>query len=177
MIKLPKYLPSDYVESIIRQQSYPKYRMMLRVMWATAMRVGELATLKLSDIDRNEWLIRLTGKGQKQRLIPLTDELKMQLLAYIRWATPKEYLFENCDGKHYSTHGVYNIVRDAGLLKQLYVTPHMLRHSKATDMVNKHVGLWHVQQVLGHKDIRTTTVYLHTAVNDLRKVMQTYNQQ
>lgn len=168
MIKVPIIITPVQLELICYAASYPKYRFIVRLLFELALRRAELINIKIADIDLDQGTVVIEGKGHKQRLLPLTAMQVHQLRIYIRMYKPVTYLFENSDGHHYSGHGIYNIVRQAAQKANLTLHPHALRHSRATALVNSHVGIWHVQQLLGHKHLTTTAVYLHYAVDDLR---------
>jgi len=172
MKKVPKLLTPDQVDTICQQQSYPKYRLMIRLLFELALRVGELVAIKKTDIAIDQATIIINGKGSKQRLLPLTERQVEQLRYYLSMYHPVAYLFENCEQRPYTTHGVYNIVREAAYKSGLVSHPHALRHSRATSLIDNNTGLWHVQQLLGHSSLQTTSVYLHYAVKHLRKELE-----
>ncbi len=144
-------------------------RAIIETMYGCGLRVSELINLRLTDIHRDEGFAVVTGKGEKQRLVPLgrvmMQEIDHWLLrrAEINPVTDRNILFLNRRGRKLSRVMVFNIVRDAaaaaGITKQ--VSPHTLRHSFATHLIEGGADLRAVQQMLGHESITTTEIYTH----------------
>lgn len=174
MKKVPYIINSVQAEKLIAQISFPKYRFMIKLMYELAIRVGELVSIRKSDIRYEQDHILIRGKGSKQRLLPLTKMQIYQLRVYTSMYPSVEYLFENSWSKAYSTRGVRNIVYDTcqAAFGHYLIHPHTLRHCKATDMVNKEVQITKVQRILGHESLQTTQLYLHYSVDDLREALQ-----
>jgi len=171
--KVPFIPDKNQVEQMIQQVTFPKYRFMIRFMYELAIRVGELVAIQKADINLQNATIKIRGKGSKQRLLPLTQKQVYQVRCFMAVYPTNVYLLESNKCQPYSTRGVRNIVYDAcgNTFGHFLIHPHSLRHSRATGLVNSHVGLWHVQQLLGHSSLQTTSVYLHYAVDDLRSVL------
>ena len=151
---------------------------MLELMYGCGLRVSELINLEINDIDTTNCLIRILGKGNKERIIPFYDEAKECLVLYLnkvrkKMCTEKERnCFLNLKGNPLTTRGVQyvldKVVLKSGLL--LKVHPHMFRHSFATHLLDNGTDLRVVQELLGHADISTTQIYTHLTNKRLREV-------
>jgi integrase/recombinase XerD len=173
--KLPSTLTLAEVEKIIEAPDTSKLlgirdRAILEVMYATGMRVSELVGLKLGDLHLSLGLVQTIGKGDKERIIPLGDHAIRWLERYLDEVRPllvkndsETHLFVNNHGTGLSRQGIWKnlkqIVREAGVHKT--VTPHTLRHSFATHLLENGADLRTVQELLGHADISTTQIYTH----------------
>ncbi len=143
-------------------------RTMLELLYAAGLRVSELVTLTLTDFDAEVGLLRVLGKGAKERLVPLHDTAVTFLLDYVRHWRPlfgpkAETVFLNRSGLGLSRQGVWKLIgryaREAGILRP--VSPHTLRHSFATHLLEGGADLRTVQILLGHSDIMATEIYTH----------------
>lgn len=153
---------------------------LLEVLYATGMRVSELAGLTLDDLDLEGGTVRCTGKGSKDRVMPLYAEASQVVRTYLEKGRPAllgahtdhRTLFLNPRGEKLTRQGLWLIIkayaRELGLEDK--VTPHTLRHSFATHMLNGGAGLREVQKLLGHANISTTQVYTHISQDRLREV-------
>ena len=174
--KLSKYIPVvlslDEVESIISavDLSDPlghRNKAILETLYSCGLRVSELVELKVSDLFFDESFIRVTGKGDKQRLVPVGEPAKEAILHYLKQTSrlfaKEDTLFLNRRGKKLSRVMVFNIVKNhaakAGITKT--ISPHTFRHSFASHMVENGADLRAVQQMLGHESILTTEIYTH----------------
>lgn len=173
--KLPSTLSLTEVERLIETPDTTKNlgirdRAILEVMYATGMRVSELVGLKLSDLHLSLGLVQTLGKGDKERIIPLGDYAIQWLERYLDEARPllvanpsETHVFVNHHGTGLSRQGIWKnlkqLVREAGINKE--VTPHTLRHSFATHLLENGADLRIVQELLGHADISTTQIYTH----------------
>ena len=173
--KLPSTLSLKEVERLIEAPDTTKNlgirdRAILEVMYATGMRVSELIGLKLSDLHLSLGLVQTIGKGDKERIIPLGDYAIQWLERYLDEVRPllvkdanEVQVFVNNHGSGLSRQGIWKnlkqLVRDAGITKE--VTPHTLRHSFATHLLENGADLRTVQELLGHADISTTQIYTH----------------
>jgi len=161
-------------------ESFEGYRdrTVLEMFYATGMRLSELIGLDDVDVDLSARLIKVTGKRNKQRLIPFGDELAEDLLIYIKVrneALPgAEAFFVRKDGKQMYPMQVYRLVK-RNLSKVVTLkkrSPHVLRHTFATAMLNDNAELRAVQELLGHESLVTTEVYTHTTFEELKKVYE-----
>lgn len=171
--KLPQVLAKEEVLSIIDHTRNIKHRCIVSLLYSAGLRRNELLELKLEDIDGKRMLVRVrSGKGNKDRYSLLSERLLKELRTYYLEWRPQTYLFEGPKGSRYSAESVAKIVRGAaeraGIRK--HVTPHMLRHSFATHLLENGTNLRYIQVLLGHKSSRTTEIYTHVATNILLKI-------
>ncbi|MEI5992596.1 site-specific tyrosine recombinase XerD [Candidatus Enterococcus mansonii] len=174
--KLPNTLSVEEVTLLIETPDTTKplgirNRAILEVMYATGLRVSELVALKIGDLHLAIGLVQTLGKGDKERIIPLGDYAIQWIEKYMEEARPalvkknqnETHLFVNHHGSALSRQGIWKnlkqIVRDAGIDKT--ITPHTLRHSFATHLLENGADLRIVQELLGHADISTTQIYTH----------------
>jgi integrase/recombinase XerD len=188
-LKLPKVLGATEVEALIAAPSGKapeqlRDRAMLEVLYAAGLRVSELVTLKPSDIDVQVGYVKAFGKGSKGRVVPLGIAALDALKAYMDDARPKllkgrvsPYLFVTRRGGAMSRQGFWKLVkryaRLAGIQKE--ISPHVLRHSFATHLLEHGADLRSVQMMLGHSDISTTQIYTHVESARLKKVHKRYH--
>lgn len=186
---LPKYLNFEEVESLLAQPdaSSPlglRDCAMLELLYATGMRVSELLSVRWEDFEPNLGIVRCLGKGSKERLIPVGKSALRAVEAYLRHgrgALAKRpgvpYLFLNQRGGPLSRVGFWKILgaygRRAGI--RVSLTPHMVRHSFATHLLERGADLRSIQTMLGHSDISTTQIYTHVLKERLRQVYQTHH--
>ena len=172
--KLPNYLTIEEIDKLldIKLTKPIDYRnkAMLEVLFATGMRISELINLTLNQIDYDECVIRVFGKGKKMRIIPFGNSaieyLKLYINEYrtfILKTKSSEYVFINKNGTKMSRQGFFKIlkkiVNEAGIKKD--VSPHTLRHSFATYLLNNGADLRVIQELLGHENLVTTEIYSH----------------
>jgi integrase/recombinase XerD len=152
-------------------------RAMLELLYATGVRVSELVGLKLMDVDLEEGLVRLQGKGQKERVVPMGQEAIDWLKGYLQvWREMDKkgspYLFLTTRGGPMTRQRFWQLVksyaRAVGITKR--ISPHTLRHSFATHLLERGADLRAVQELLGHADLSTTQIYTHVARSHLAKV-------
>lgn len=192
MPKVKKSLPNIMsVEDVtklldIKLDDHFSYRnkAMLELMYATGLRVSELVELKLNDVDFSDDIVRIMGKGSKERIIPMGDFAKTYLEEYIynhRNLMLKgnncEYIFLNNHGKKMTRQGFFKIIKklasDIGISTE--ISPHTLRHSFASHLLKYGADLRTIQELLGHSDISTTQIYTHVANEELRKNYDEYH--
>ena len=181
---LPKALNESQVESLLEAPDTEsplglRDRTMLELMYATGLRVSELVGLELSNINLNQGVVRVMGKGSKERLVPLGEEAADWLQRYMLSARPE--LMKGSESAQ-----VFVTSRRAGMTRQAFwyavrkhalqagirqdVSPHMLRHSFATHLLNHGADLRVVQLLLGHSDLSTTQIYTHIAREGLKQI-------
>lgn len=159
-------------------------RAILEVLYGCGLRVSELCGLRTRDVDLEERLVRVLGKGSKERLVPLGSDAGHALRRYLRESRPrldrggsKGHVFLNRSGTPLSRMGVWKILRQyverAGIARR--VTPHTLRHSFATHLLEGGADLASVQEMLGHADISTTEIYTHVDRSHLKQVHRTHH--
>ena len=184
--KLPKYLGVEEIEIIfnipdINTPLGQRDRLILEVLYGTGIRVSELVNIKIDDIDFSNKEIRITGKGNKERIDPFGDYCLDSMNRFIDDGRRKlldkhnktsDYLIINEKGNQITTRGVEklidNIVKKAALKK--HVSPHMLRHSFATHLLNNGCDIRTVQELLGHESLESTQIYTHVSNEHLREV-------
>ena len=179
--RLPKAMSLDQTTELLDQPESGKSplrdRALLELMYAAGVRASEVVGVNLSDIDFAETTILVRGKGNKQRLTLFGSTCKTALLDYMSGErvphTIGEPLFTNKDGKPLSTRTVQNVVKRwalrAGLSPE--VSPHTLRHSFATHLLDNGIDLKSVQQLLGHESLATTQIYTHISIERLKKTV------
>jgi integrase/recombinase XerD len=189
---LPKSLARDEVEKLIASRPTParkldeaiemRNRAMLEVFYAGALRVSEMVSIKLADLKLELGYILVRGKGDKERIVPLGKSAQQALAEYMRHARGKlagkhdlPLLFLGRGGRKLTRQRVWQMVGTASLMAGRHASPHMLRHSCATHMVENGADLRTVQTILGHADISTTQIYTHVALDRLKNVYQKHH--
>ena len=171
---LPKVLTIKEVDklldiSLTNEFSY-RNKAMLELMYATGLRVSELVNLKLNDIDIDSCLVKTMGKGSKERIIPLGDYALFYLKEYVykyRTLMMKDkihdYIFVNNHGSKLTRQGFFKIIKELAKEKGINkdISPHTLRHSFATHLLDRGADLRSIQEMLGHSNIATTQIYTH----------------
>ena len=169
--KLPTVLAADEVTRLFEAAPEGRDRVLLRTAYALGLRVSEPIALRLEDIDAARGLVVVRqGKGAKDRLVPLSVRLLVELRVYWHHSRSRPWLFPGGRrGAHLTAAGVQRVVRrvalGAGLSKP--VSPHTLRHSYATHLLEAGCDLLTIQHLLGHKDLKTTSRYLHCGTQQL----------
>jgi integrase/recombinase XerD len=188
-VTLPKFLSVSQVEALLRQPDVSTPRglrdkAMLEVLYATGMRVSELVNLKCDSADVNLGILRCVGKGSKERLIPVGRSALAALEAYVargrdqlikKGNTP--FLFVNNRGGKLSRVGFWKILTRYGQAAAITapLTPHVVRHSFATHLLERGADLRSIQLLLGHSDISTTQIYTHVVQERLKQVYQAHH--
>jgi integrase/recombinase XerD len=187
---LPKFLGVEEVERLIRQPDTTtprglRDRALIEVLYATGLRVSELIHLRASDLNLEAGYLSTTGKGNKQRIVPVGDQAVEWLTKYIREGRPalmrkrtSPWLFVNArQGGSLSRVGFWKILKGygqkAGLPRAL--SPHVLRHSFATHLLEHGADLRSIQMMLGHADLSTTQIYTHVLEARLRAVYDRFH--
>ena len=182
--KLPKILSIAEVEELLKQPNtiQPtglRDKAMLELLYATGIRVSELINLNISDVNLDMGYIKCYGKGAKERIVPLGSIAAKCVQEYINKGRPKlvrtyeeSSLFVNHHGNRLTRQGFWKIIKkyafEANITKD--ITPHTLRHSFATHLLENGADLRSVQEMLGHADISTTQIYTHVTKNHLKEV-------
>lgn len=186
---LPEVLTLQEVNSMIASVDLTaaegqRNRTILEVLYSCGLRVSELVNLKLSQLFLDDEYISIEGKGNKQRLVPISPQAIYEIQQYLPQRArldikpdEEDYLFLNRRGKHLSRIMVFYIVRDACLRCDIKktISPHTLRHSFATHMLENGANLRAIQQMLGHESITTTEVYVHLNKQFLRQEIIKYH--
>ena len=170
---LPKVLSKESVFRMIKVTKNVKHRCVISLLYSAGLRRSELINLKITDVDSNRMMIRVEqSKGSKDRYTLLSTSLLKELRAYFILFKPKKLLFEGETGNRYSETSVAKIVKRAAIQAGIRqkVTPHMLRHSFATHLLESGVDLRYIQTLLGHSSSRTTEVYTHVALSGMATI-------
>lgn len=189
---LPGYLRLEEVETLLQQPDAKtplglRDKAMLEVLYSTGLRVSELTSLRVNDLDTKVGCVRCIGKGDKERIVPVGKRALGMVEKYLRDARPElvrngkgnagAQLFVNRRGAKISRVGVWKILssygRRAGL--RVALTPHMLRHSFATHLLERGADLRSVQLMLGHADISTTQIYTHVVEERLKQIYKAHH--
>lgn len=183
--KLPEFLKTAEVESLL---SAPKAdtplgsrdKAMLEVLYATGLRVSELVTLKLNDLNLQAWYLTAFGKGSKERIVPLGEAALIWLKRYMDEARPvilkkrqNKFLFVTSRGTRMTRQNFWVIIKKAALnsgIDKKKIKPHIIRHSFATHLLEGGADLRLVQAMLGHADISTTQIYTHITNERLKNL-------
>ena len=171
--KLPTVISKQEILSIIENTTNIKHRCIVQLLYGSGLRRSELLNLKLDDIDSNRMLVRVKGsKGNKDRLTLLSKKALTDLRLYFIEYKPLIYLFEGRNGKKYSAESVLSIVKMAAERAKIKVrvTPHVLRHSFATHLLESGTDLRQIQVLLGHGSTKTTEIYTHVATNTFETI-------
>jgi integrase/recombinase XerD len=186
---LPKYLSLEDVDALIGAPDVTstlglRDRAMIELLYATGVRVSELVAVRLADLHLDEQYMTCIGKGSKERLVPIGDEASRWITRYAKTARPglldgrsSPRLFLNARGGALSRVGFWKILkqhgRRAGLARTL--SPHVLRHSFATHLLERGADLRAIQMMLGHADLSTTQIYTHVLESRLRTIYDRFH--
>jgi integrase/recombinase XerD len=183
-LRVPKTLTEQHVEDLLAAPEIDtplglRDRAMLELMYASGLRVSELVTLKVLNMSLNDGVLRVVGKGSKERLVPFGGEARRWIERYLREARPEilagqqtDDLFVTARGSGMTRVMFWIIVKKHALRAGIHVplSPHTLRHAFATHLLNHGADLRAVQLLLGHADISTTTIYTHVARERLKQL-------
>lgn len=186
---LPKYLNREEIERLIAAPPMDKPaglrdRAMLELLYATGLRVSELCQLPISAVERQMGVLRVTGKGNKQRIVPFGESAGEALDRYLGQARPlllkgraSRHVFVTARGAAMSRQAFWVLLKGYGRRVGIFgrLTPHVVRHSFATHLVEGGADLRSVQIMLGHADISTTQVYTHVARRRLREIVDQHH--
>ena len=189
--KLPGFVPQRELARVMDQDTpvgdkpkvpYLAWRdyMIVSILYATGIRRAELAEIKLSDIDFNQGTIQVTGKGNKTRVVPTgeTTLADLRLFRQLRddYLSSKEtlspHLFLNRSGEQLTVRSLDRVVKKYGLSRGVEMTPHALRHSFATHLLENGADLMLIKEILGHSSLSTTQKYTHVTAETIKKVYQ-----
>ncbi|MEM7162625.1 MAG: site-specific tyrosine recombinase XerD [Bacteroidota bacterium] len=189
-LKIPEVLSIEEIESITQaiDLSHPyghRNKTIIETLYSCGLRVSELIELKITSLYLDQDFVRVIGKGNKERLVPIGQSAKKMILTYLNEIRIHEriekgfedHIFLNRFGKRISRISVFNMIKElvskAGIRKK--VSPHTFRHSFATHLVEGGADLRAVQEMLGHKSITTTEIYTHLDRNYLRSIILDYH--
>lgn len=181
-------LSSQEVESLLDLNGHDpltiRNRAMLEVLYATGLRVTELLSLTMNDLHLTMGFVRCMGKGSRERIIPLGSHAQSAVETYLEHSRPKllksrqdDAVFLNHHGRPMTRQGFWKILksiaREKGIKKE--ITPHTLRHSFATHLLENGADLRAVQEMLGHADISTTQIYTHVSKSRLKDIYKHFH--
>ena len=180
--KLPKFIYYNDLLEILEESAKDsdgtRDKLIIEMLYATGVRVSELVNIKYSDIDYNNRRIRVCGKGNKERIVYFGEYALDALNEYTSTHKKNEqgYVFTNSKGGALTDRGVRYIIEKLmnKLSVKVHVTPHVLRHTFATDMLNNGCDIKIVQELLGHSSLRTTEIYTHVTNERLKEVYYSY---
>lgn len=187
-LSLPKFLTVEEVETLLNQPDEKDWRgirdkAMLELIYAAGLRVTELLTLKPKDLNLEERFLLCMGKGGKQRIVPIGESASRAMRSYLSQVRPlllkkpSEFLFLTSRGKAFTRQGFWKLLRayarKAGLEPK--ISPHILRHSFATHLLERGADLRSVQLMLGHSQITTTQIYTHVSRQRIRHLYDKYH--
>jgi len=193
-LSLPRTVARSTVKSLLRatrtqQASSPKASLrkildtaLVEMLFATGMRVSEVVATNIADVDMDRLAISVRGKGNRERQIPIVcDAFVESLIEHLAVrradsATPNDPLFTNQRGTRISDQSVRGILRrHAATIGTRRITPHMLRHTVATLLLEEGTDLRHIQRLLGHSSITTTTIYVHVSERSQRQALERHH--
>lgn len=186
-VHLPTYLTIDEINKLLDIEVVDAFssrnKAILELMYATGLRISEVITLEFKNIDYDECIVRVMGKGSKERIVPINDYAIKYLKDYIDNYRPElvkkeinNYLFLNNHGEMLSRQGIFKIIKNYASIKGIKKTigPHTLRHTFATHLLENGADLRVIQELLGHSDISTTQIYTHLTNEALHNEYKKY---
>ena len=171
--KLPIVLSKEEVQLIFNQIENLKHKTILVLIYSCGFRISELINLKIKDIDSQRMLIQIrNSKGNKDRQVQLTNQILCLIKKYYKSYKPVDYLINGLNGGKYSSASIQKIIKrmayKAGIKKD--ITPHTLRHSFATHLLEDGIDIRYIQSILGHSNIQTTQIYTHVSSRHLKNI-------
>jgi len=176
--KLPVFVEKSKMDELLSEIEFPdtfegeRDKLIIDVFYMTGMRLSELLGIKKEDIDFSKSSIKVLGKRNKERIIPLSVNLLNQLKKFSKKHTINFYFFVNFEGKKLSAKNIYNIVNKyLGMVSSLEKkSPHILRHTFATHMLNNGADINAIKEILGHANLSATQVYTHNTIEKLKTI-------
>ncbi len=181
--RLPKVVSVKEIEEMLHNNLTPLEHVMMELLYSCGLRVSELVNLKLNDIDLSSKYVRCFGKGSKERIIPMGETAKSVIKEYLltrdllikKYNIDSKKLLIKENGHFISRQDVYNFIHAQGKLIHKNISPHTLRHSFATHLLENGADLRIVQELLGHSDVSTTQLYTHISKKRLKEVYFSIN--
>ncbi len=173
---LPTVLSKEEIKSLINSSKDKRDKLIIELLYSSGLRVSELCHLKLQNIDVNQKIINIKeGKGNKDRIVIISEKWLNDYVAFAKKffkKTPKEYVFCKKNGKPLSPDTIQKIVRESAKEARIHkeVTPHVLRHSYATHLLENGENIRKIQTLLGHASLSTTQIYTKVSTDELKKV-------
>lgn len=181
--RLPKVVSVSEIEEILKNHLNEIEKVIMELLYGAGLRVSELVNLKVNDVDLNAKYLRCFGKGSKERIIPIGEKAKKAITAYLklrdlylkRFKTNEARLLIKDNGKTVTRQDVYVFIRKQGEHLAKHISPHTMRHSFATHMLENGADLRVVQELLGHSDVSTTQLYTHVSKKRLKEIYFSIN--
>ncbi len=172
--KAPNYIAKDVIYKALTKD---RDGLIIRMMYATGLRISELVNLKISDILFDSGFIRIKGKGNKERFIPIDEKSLEGIKEYvkIRGYNYKGYLFLSNRKKPFTRQGMWKVIKKKFRKLGLDIKPHMLRHMFATHMIENGANIRAVQEMLGHESVVTTQIYTEITDNSLKEALDKFD--
>ena len=181
--KLPKVLNLTEIQTLLNEELSLLERLMMELLYSCGFRVSELVNLKLADIEINAKYIRCFGKGSKERIVPIGEPAKSVIKDFLPYREmimdkygikSKRFLISDV-GREVTRQDVYKFIRKQGEKINKHISPHTLRHTFATHLIENGADLRVVQELLGHSDVATTQLYTHISKKRLKEVYFSIN--
>ena len=182
--RLPKVMTVDELNAILNSDLNAEESVIVELLYGCGLRVSELVNLKISNIDIKSRYVKCYGKGSKERIVPFGKKALAAVQKYYKYRQnllleknikDYKYLFIRKDGHRLTRQDVYNFIREQGKRIHKHITPHTLRHSFATHLLENGADLRVVQELLGHSDVATTQLYTHITKKRLKEVYFSIN--
>jgi len=182
--RLPKVLTIQEIEKILNNNLTVTEKAIVELLYAAGLRVSELTELTLQNIDIKSRYIRCTGKGEKERIVPIGNKAEIALNKYLKereyilkkYNSCSKFVFINNDGRKMTRQDIYTIIHKLGdTTINKSISPHIFRHSFATHLLENGADLRVVQELLGHSDVSTTQLYTHVSKKRLKEVYFSIN--
>ncbi|MBO6088005.1 site-specific tyrosine recombinase XerD [bacterium] len=181
--RLPKVISVQEIEEILSQNLNKTEKVIVELLYGCGLRVSELVNLKINDYDLNGKYLECTGKGSKERLVPLGKKAINAIKNYLpereylvnKYNSDTKNLLINNRGKTVTRQEIYTFIHEHGKLLNKTISPHTLRHSFATHLLENGADLRIVQELLGHSDVSTTQLYTHISKKRLKEVYFSIN--
>lgn len=181
--KLPRVVSAAEIEKILSNHLDETEAVAMELLYGAGLRVSELVNLEIGNIDLNSKYVRCFGKGSKERIIPIGEKAKKSIINYLKIRDfyikkfkleTKRFLIKK-NGKPVTRQEIYVFIRKQGELLQKHISPHTMRHSFATHMLENGADLRVVQELLGHSDVSTTQLYTHVSKKRLKEIYFSIN--
>jgi integrase/recombinase XerC len=176
--RLPLFIEEDQIESLLNEVKFEdgfigeRNKLIIELFYVTGIRLSELIEIKITDINFDDNLVKVLGKRNKERLIPLSERIIKELKYFIVKYNISKHLFTNLDGKKVYTKLVYRVVNKyIGEISSINKkSPHILRHTFATHMLNNGADINAIKELLGHANLSATQVYTHNTIEKLKSI-------
>lgn len=176
--RLPKVMTVEEINNLLNQNLTKIHRVIAELLYGCGLRVSELVNLKINDYDLNGKYLECTGKGSKERIVPLGKKAIKAIKEFLperdynmqKYNIQSKYLLINEHGKHVTRQEVYTFIHELGKKLHKAISPHTLRHTFATHLLENGADLRVVQELLGHSNVSTTQLYTHISKKRLKEV-------